>query len=76
MKDLERFPEPWSVEDRGQGWLAILDAEGKFVTSVRHREDLHRVDKISANSFLNAREGLALARAIAKLPEFERRPQY
>lgn len=74
MKGLERFPEPWACEARGDGSIVVRDARGFVLLRLDAREDIRRLD--GADNVMNATESLTLARAIVKLPELDRRPQY
>lgn len=74
MKGLERFPEPWAVEDRGDGRMVVKDARGFTLLSLGACDDLKRFE--DGQNGLNSTEAFALARAIARLPELSQRPQY
>ena len=75
MRALERFPEPWTVEDRGDSF-AITDASGCLLASIPHWQDLHQSSCRGAASYLSVEEALRLAHLIVRLPVLARRPQY
>lgn len=75
MDNLRRFPAPWTMEEYKDGFC-VKDASGFFICGVAHREDLHRGGYQYAHQFLSRDEARRIAKAISRLPELLRRPQY
>ena len=75
MKSLERFPEPWVVNER-DGGFTISDANGVYLLGIGHREDLHQANYTMAEKYLSRHEAEVLARAVANLKPLLRRPSY
>ncbi|WP_312016262.1 hypothetical protein [Bradyrhizobium liaoningense] len=75
MDNLRRFPAPWTMEERKDGFQ-VKDASGFFICGVSHREDLHRNGYQYAHQFLSREEARRIAKAISRLSEQLKRPQY
>ncbi len=75
MDNLRRFPAPWVMEEDKDGFR-VKDASGFYICGVMHREDLHRGGYQYADSFLTRDEARRIAKAISRLPELLKRPQY
>ncbi|MGY3134552.1 hypothetical protein ACVWZM_005234 [Bradyrhizobium sp. USDA 4501] len=75
MDNLRRFPAPWVMEEHEDGFR-VKDANGFFICGVAHRDDLHRSKYQYASNFLSREEARRIAKAISRLPELLRRPQY
>jgi hypothetical protein len=75
MDNLRRFPAPWVMVEAEQ-CIRVKDANGFSVCSVPHREDLHRRPYQYAEKFLTRDEARRIAKAISRLPELLKRPQY
>ncbi|MCS3763093.1 hypothetical protein [Bradyrhizobium centrosematis] len=54
----------------------MFDANGFFICAVPHRQDLHERSYQYANDFLSREEARRIAKAISRLPERLKRPQY
>ncbi|WP_167528966.1 hypothetical protein [Bradyrhizobium macuxiense] len=54
----------------------MKDANGFFICGIAHREDLHCGNCQYANNFLSREEARRILKAISRLPELLRRPQY
>ena len=78
MDNLRRFPAPWRMEE-GQDkeqCFRVYDASGFWICSIVHREDLHARDYQYAREHLSRDEARRIAKAISRLPDLLRRPQY
>ena len=75
MDNLRRFPAPWTMEEYEDSFQ-VRDASGFYICAVVHREDLHRTNYQYANNFLSRDEARRIAKAISRLPELLKRPQY
>lgn len=75
MDNLRRFPAPWVMKEDGDSFR-VFDANGLFICAVPHREDLHQRSYQYANDFLSREEARRIAKAISRLPELLKRPQY
>jgi hypothetical protein len=60
----------------GGAMFSREDANGLSVCSVPHREDLHQRPYQYAEQFLTRDEARRIAKAISRLPELLKRPQY
>lgn len=56
--------------------FSVKDASGFHICSVPHREDLHQNNYQYAHQFLSREEARRMAKAISRLPELLKRPQY
>lgn len=54
----------------------VKDANGFQICAVIHRDDLHARNYQYANNYLSRDEARRIAKAISRLPELLRRPQY
>jgi hypothetical protein len=72
---LRRFLAPWVMVEEEQ-CFRVKDANGFSVCSVPHREDLHQRPYQYAEQFLTRDEARRIAKAISRLPELLKRPQY
>ena len=45
----------------------VVDASGRFILAVTHRQDLHKIRYTHAANHLNAREAETIANAVAKV---------
>ncbi len=75
MDNLRRFPAPWVMVEEEQ-CFRVKDANGLSVCCVPHREDLHQRPYQYADQFLTWDEARRIAKAISRLPELLKRPQY
>lgn len=75
MDDLRRFPAPWSMHE-DDGGFTVRDASGFMVAGVPHREDLHTRNYQYARDHLSREEARKIAKAISRLPDLLRQPQY
>ena len=75
MDNLRRFPAPWSIHE-DNGGFTVRDASGLFLLTVPHREDLHARSYQYAADHLSREEARKIAKAISRLPDLLRRPQY
>ncbi|MBC7623391.1 hypothetical protein FNL55_12320 [Tardiphaga sp. vice352] len=75
MDNLRRFPAPWTMAE-DDGGFTVRDASGLFLLTVPHREDLHARRYQYAGDHLSREEARKIAKAISRLPELLRRPQY
>jgi hypothetical protein len=75
MDNLRRFPAPWVMEEDGD-CFRVRDASGFSVCCVFHREDLHARRYQYAGQYMSREEARRIAKAIARLPDLLRRPQY
>ena len=66
MNELNRLEEPWQVI-KYDDCFQVVDATGRFILAVTHRQDLHRSRYTYAGNYLNAREAETIANAVAKL---------
>jgi hypothetical protein len=56
--------------------FSVKDANGFHICGVPHRDDLHRNGYQYATDFLTRDEARRIAKAISRLPELLKRPQY
>ena len=75
MENLRRFPAPWTYEE-GEDAYRVKDANGFLIAIVLHRQDLHSRRYQYADSSLTGEEARKIAKAISRLPDLLRRPQY
>lgn len=75
MDNLRRFPAPWVMEEDEHGFR-VKDASGFCVCAVTHRDDLHARRYQYAQNYLSRDEARRIAKAISRLPELLKRPQY
>jgi hypothetical protein len=75
MDNLRRFPPPWTMEE-DKHCFSIKDASGFHICGVPHREDLHQNNYQYAHQFVSREEARRIAKAISRLPELLKRPQY
>lgn len=75
MDNLRRFPAPWIMEEE-ESCFRVNDANGFLICRVLHREDLHSWGYQYAHESLSRDEARRIARAISRLPELLKRPQY
>ena len=75
MDNLRRFPAPWEMREADDAFR-VYDAAGIMVAVVLHREDLHSRQYQFADGFLSRDEARRIAKAISRLPDMLRRPQY
>ena len=75
MDNLRRFPAPWVMEEDEHGFR-VKDANGFLICAVSHRDDLHTRSYQYAQNYLSRDEARRIAKAISRLPELLRRPQY
>lgn len=73
MDNLRRFPAPWTMEEDKHGF-SVKDASGFH--GVPRWEYLHQSGYQYASSFLSREEARRIAKAISRLPELLKRPQY
>jgi hypothetical protein len=66
VNELDRLPGPWKVVPVDDVFQ-VVDASGRFILAVSHRQDLHKIRYTHAGNYLNAREAETIANAIAKL---------
>ncbi|MBR1124548.1 hypothetical protein JQ628_23695 [Bradyrhizobium lablabi] len=66
MNELVRLQEPWKVI-KYDDCFQVVDATGRFILAVTHRQDLHRSRYTHASNYLTAREAETIANAVAKL---------
>ena len=66
VNELDRLEEPWSVV-KFDDCFQVVDATGRSVVAVTHRQDLHKSRYTHAGNYLNAREAEAIANGVAKL---------
>jgi hypothetical protein len=66
VNELARLQEPWEVIEHPD-CFQVVDAAGRFILSVSHRQDLHRGRYTHAGNFLNAREAETIANAVADM---------
>ncbi|WP_316198734.1 hypothetical protein [Bradyrhizobium sp. SZCCHNS2002] len=78
MDNLRRFPAPWRMEEGGEReqCFRVYDGNGLWICSVVHREDLHARSYQYADEHLTRDEARRIAKAISRLPELLKRPQY
>ncbi|MDE5446685.1 hypothetical protein GWG65_36080 [Bradyrhizobium sp. CSA207] len=75
MDNLRRFPAPWTVVEEEE-CFRVKDGNGFTVCCILHREDLHAWGYQYANEFLSRDEARRIAKAISRLPDLLKRPQY
>lgn len=75
MDNLRRFPAPWVMEE-DEDCFRVRDASGFSLCCIVHRQDLHDRPYQYADEFLTRDEARRIAKAISKLPELLKRPQY
>jgi hypothetical protein len=75
MDNLRRFPAPWVMEEDEHGFR-VKDADGFFICAIMHRDDLHSRRYQYASNYLSREEARRIAKAISRLPELLKRPQY
>lgn len=75
MDNLRRFPARWVMEEE-EGSFRVKDANGFSLCSVVHRQDLHDRSYQYAEQFLTHDEARRIAKAIARLRDLLKRPQY
>ncbi|MEO8319155.1 MAG: hypothetical protein ABI561_12605 [Bradyrhizobium sp.] len=77
MDNLRRFPPPWVMEEDEHGFR-VKDASGFCISicTVMHRDDLHARRYQYAQNYLSRDEARRIAKAISRLPELLKRPQY
>jgi hypothetical protein len=73
---VRRFPAPWSLQEGEDQCFRIYDANGFFICSVKHRDDLHRRSFQYADGHLCREEARRIAKAISRLPDLLKRPPY
>jgi hypothetical protein len=66
VNELNRLQDPWQVI-KHDDCFQVVDATGKFILAVTHRQDLHRSHYTHAGNYLNAREAETIANAVANL---------
>jgi hypothetical protein len=76
MDNLRRFPAPWTVEEGEDHCFRVFDASGFFICAVSHREDLHSRNFQYADNHMRREEARRIAKAISRLPDLLKRPQY
>jgi hypothetical protein len=54
----------------------VKDANGFCICAVMHRDDLHARNYQYAGNYLSRDEARRIAKAISRLPELLKRPQY
>jgi hypothetical protein len=69
--ELVRLQEPWKVI-KHPDCFQVVDATGRFILAVSHRQDLHNIRYTHAGNFLNAREAETIANGIANLRQMLR----
>lgn len=62
--------------EEGKDGFRVFDAAGFYICGVMHREDLHSHGYQYAQQFLSHDEARRIAKAISRLPELLKRPQY
>ncbi|OKO70891.1 hypothetical protein AC629_39880 [Bradyrhizobium sp. NAS80.1] len=75
MDNLRRFPAPWVMEEE-EDCFRVKDANGFSICCVIHRNDMHSRRYQYAENYLSKDEARRIAKAISRLPELLRRPQY
>jgi hypothetical protein len=66
VNELNRLTGPWKVV-KVDDVFQVVDATGRFILAVTHRQDLHKIRYTHAGNYLNAREAETIANAVAKL---------
>lgn len=66
MNELDRLQGPWKVITHDD-CFQVVDATGRFILAVSHRQDLHKSRYTHAGNYLNSREAETIAKAVAKL---------
>jgi hypothetical protein len=66
VNELDRLQEPWKVV-KHDDCFQVVDATGRFILAVSHRQDLHKSRYTHAGNYLNAREAETIANGVAKL---------
>jgi hypothetical protein len=54
VNELSRLPGPWKVV-KVDDCFQVVDATGRFILAVTHRQDLHKSRYTHAGNYLNAR---------------------
>ena len=75
MDNMRRFPPPWALEEDEHGFK-VRDASGFVLVAIPHRDDLHQRAYQYAENYLTRDEARRIAKAISRLPDLLRRPQY
>ena len=75
MDNLRRFPAPWVMQEEEE-CFRVTDGNGFTICRVHHREDLHASGYQYAHQSLTHDEARRIAKAISRLPELLKRPQY
>ena len=68
VDELDRLTGPWKVV-RVDDVFQVVDATGRFILAVTHRQDLHKIRYTHAGNYLTAHEAETIASAVAKLRE-------
>jgi hypothetical protein len=71
VNKLVRLQEPWKVV-KLDDCFQVVDATGRFILAVTHRQDLRRSRYTHAGNYLNARESEMIANGIANLRQLLR----
>jgi hypothetical protein len=66
VNELDRLQGPWKVM-KVDDVFQVVDASGRFILAVTHRQDLHKIRYTHAANHLNAREAETIANAVAKV---------
>ncbi len=62
--------------EKDEHGFRVKDANGFLICAVCHRDDLHARNYQYADSYLSRDEARRIAKAISRLPELLKRPQY
>jgi hypothetical protein len=76
MGNLRRFPAPWTVEESDDHCFRVFDATGFFICAVSHREALPCRNFQYADNHMRREEARRIPKAISRLPDLLKRPQY
>ncbi|MGY3445497.1 hypothetical protein [Bradyrhizobium sp. USDA 4473] len=66
MNVLDRLDEPWKVI-KHDDCFQVVDATGRFIPAVSHRQDFHKSRYTHAGIYLNASEAETIANAVVKI---------
>jgi hypothetical protein len=67
VNELDRLQGPWKVIKHPDNCFQVVDATGRFILAVTHRQDLHKSRYTHAGNYLSEREAETIANGIAKL---------